>query len=53
MSYVSCHRVNYHYQDIDKHEDESDAHLQIYITKYYVKDKNDLHSLDNFYNNVF
>tara|TARA_Y100000591_G_scaffold315046_1_gene322243 strand:+ start:297 stop:806 length:510 start_codon:yes stop_codon:yes gene_type:complete len=53
MSYVSCHNVYYHYQDIDKHEDESDAHLRIYITKYYVKDKNDLHNLDNFYNNLY
>lgn len=53
MSNVSCHKLSYTYQDIDKHEDESDAYLEIYITKYYVKDKNDLHNLDNFYNNVY
>jgi len=53
MSYVSCHKLYYDYQDIDKHEDEQGAHLQIPITKYCVQDKNDLQNLDDFYNNVY
>ena len=53
MSNVSCHKLFYTYQDMDKHEDDSDAYLYVYITKYYVRDKNDLHNLNNFYNNIY
>ena len=52
-SNVSCHKLSYTYIDIDKHEDRSDAHLEIDITKYYVRDKYDLQNLDDFYNSTY
>tara|TARA_B100000902_G_C27264247_1_gene892569 strand:- start:846 stop:1370 length:525 start_codon:yes stop_codon:yes gene_type:complete len=53
MANVDCHKMKYSYVNIDMNEDDSRAHREITITKYYVRDEYDLKNLDDFYNSSF